>query len=93
MKRYIRSSTDLFKEKVYNAVAEYYYDHEDEILEDYEDYKRKYNLYDTSLLQFLRDNLNYFDIAVMKAVPGQGKRGIFVLYGMDVEDLEELLFS
>lgn len=96
MKRYIRSSIsdNDIKTCVYDAVADYYYEHEDEILDDYDDYKHKYDLYDCSLLSFLSDNRGeYFNQAVISAVsPEEAKHAIFYLSAMDESTFEDLLF-
>ena len=96
MKRVIKvaEADDSLKQRVYDLVVKYYEEHEDEIVDDYEDYKHKYDLYDTSFLSFLSDNRGkYFDQAVVNAVsPEEGKRAIFLLSAMDEETFEDLLF-
>ncbi len=96
MKRVIvaaRKRDDL-KERVYEVVAKEYDRHGEEIENDYMDYKRKYDIYDSSLLSFLVDNSSqYFMQAVVNAVsPEEGKRAIFLLAAMTEDDFENLLF-
>ena len=98
MKRYVRSSegsSDDLKMRVYDAVVDCYNRNKDDIVDDFEDYKRKYNADDESFLKFLSANRGkYFNQAVVDAVsPKEGKRAIFLLSAMDARTLEDLLFS
>ena len=87
----------LLKPSVYSSIVSYFNAKEDSIEADYEDYKNKYGLYDTSFLKFLCDNKDeYFRERVLRTAGTDEEdraKALEYLNNMTEETFEDLLFS